>query len=292
MTGALTVGAVFGFGLVLAISGIAPAPVPLARELQALRRPRPRTARGNTVASRVAAPLRASAFAARLPQSTASDLRITGTALDQHLAQRVGFGLLALVLAPATWTLATLAGLHLSFALPVWVSLLLAPAGFMYPALSLKSRAAARRRSLRHAFGAFLDIVAVSLAGGRGVETALHDAANAGHGWQFREFQQALLEAQFRGETPWAALNRLGADLGVPELSELAASAALAGSEGARVRASLTARARTVRHHGLMEVETAAHSASELMSLPVVLLMFGFVIFLGYPAVAHVLAGF
>jgi tight adherence protein C len=137
-----------------------------------------------------------------------------------------------------------------------------------------------------------LDIVSISLAGGRGVEGALQDAANAGQGWPFQELQRALLDAQFRGDTPWASLNRLGVELGVPELSELAASAALAGSEGARVRASLSAKARTLRMRGLLEVEGAAQSASELMSLPVVLLMFGFVVFLGYPAIAHVLEGF
>src|SRR3546814_7918519 len=83
----------------------------------------------------------------------------------------------------------------------------------------------------------------------------------------------------------------LGEALDIPELGELAASAALAGSEGARVRTSLSAKARSLRLRGLTDVEAAAQSASELMSLPVVLLMFGFVIFLGYPAVDRVLQG-
>ena len=42
---------------------------------------------------------------------------------------------------------------------------------------------------------------------------------------------------------------------------------------------------------GLADVEAAAQSASERMSLPVILLLFGFVLFIGYPAIARVLEG-
>ena len=79
--------------------------------------------------------------------------------------------------------------------------------------------------------------------------------------------------------------------LGVPELGELAASAALAGNEGARVRSSLAAKAKAIRVRGLAEVEAAAQSATERMTLPVVLLMVGFIVFLGYPAIDKVING-
>ena len=42
---------------------------------------------------------------------------------------------------------------------------------------------------------------------------------------------------------------------------------------------------------GLADAESVAQAASERMSLPIVLLMVGFVIFLGYPAVNQVLTG-
>ncbi|MGH8998546.1 MAG: hypothetical protein ACRDY7_04065 [Acidimicrobiia bacterium] len=82
---------------------------------------------------------------------------------------------------------------------------------------------------------------------------------------------------------------RLGAELDVSELGELSASAALASGEGARVKASVAAKAKALRIRVLADVETAAQSASEPMSLPIVLLLLGFVIFLGYPAVTQVL---
>jgi Flp pilus assembly protein TadB len=100
-----------------------------------------------------------------------------------------------------------------------------------------------------------------------------------------------MLEASLLGKTPWAGLARLGDELEVPELKELAASAELAGSEGARVRASVAVKARALRLRALADAEAAAQSASERMSLPIVLLLVGFVLFLGYPAVVQVLAG-
>ena len=88
------------------------------------------------------------------------------------------------------------------------------------------------------------------------------------------------------------SLGRLGEELGIDELGELAASAALAGTEGAKVRSSLAAKAASLRSHQLAEAETDAQASTERMSLPVVLLFAGFLIFVGYPAVAHVLEGF
>jgi len=101
----------------------------------------------------------------------------------------------------------------------------------------------------------------------------------------------ALYRAKVMGETPWAGLDRLGAELGVADLRELSASVSLAGDNGAKVRTSLAARAQALRVKGLADVEAAAQSASERMSLPVILLLCGFVLFIGYPAIARVLEG-
>lgn len=74
----------------------------------------------------------------------------------------------------------------------------------------------------------------------------------------------------------------------MPELTELAASVGLAGTEGARIRQSVSAKASSLRTHLLSEAETEAQTASERMSLPVVLLFAGFLLFVGFPAVAQV----
>jgi len=297
MTAALLVGLLTGTGIVLVATGLVPSPAPLVSELAALHR-RPPIARGDspgrprTRRSRLLGePLAATRAGQRVAKRLESDLRITQTTVAEHLGEQAVLGLCGLMWAPVTAAMLRLAGVEIGFTLPLWVSLVLAPAGALYPAVALRGRAADRRRSFRHALSAFLDIVGISLAGGRGVESALRDGVHGGHGWAFDALHGALLDAQLQGRTPWSGLARVGADLGVPELGEMAASAALAGTEGARVRSSLAAKAKSLRLRGLTEIESSAHSASELMSLPVVLLMFGFVVFLGYPAIGRVLQG-
>jgi len=93
------------------------------------------------------------------------------------------------------------------------------------------------------------------------------------------------------GETPWTGLDHLGEALGVADLRELAASVSLAGDSGAKVRTSLAAKAQALRVKSLADVEEAAQAATERMSLPVILLLCGFVIFIGFPAIMRVLHG-
>ncbi len=297
MTSALLAGCGIGAGLVLLMAGLIPAPPPLDYALATLHRRRPdplglATSKPPSIVTRLlGVPLAETAFGLRVAGQSAADLRITGTTAAEHLSQRVAFLTLGLVWAPVTSALMWAGGVHAGVVFPLWVSLVLAPVGFLYPTVQLRSKAADRRRSFRHAFSSFLDIVSISLAGGRGVDSALHDGAEAGRGWAFDELRRALLEARLQGETPWSGLGRLGDELAVPELRELAASAALAGDEGARVRNSLAAKARSLRLHGLADIEAAAEAATERMTLPVVLLMLGFIVFLVYPAIEQVLHG-
>lgn len=296
MTAALLLGAGIAAGLWLLVTGLLPAPVPLNRALAEIHRRRPAIAAPPTSAPSllgriIGEPLVDTDLGRRLTTQVAADLRITRTSPAEHLASRIALGLTGLLWAPFMATLMAAGGVHIGAVFPVWISLALAPVGFLYPSIALRTKAIEQRRNFRHAFSAFLDIVSVSLAGGRGVESAIHAGAESGHGWAFTELRRTLLEARLRGETPWAGLARLGEDLAVPELGELAASASLAGAEGARVRASLAAKARTLRLRGLTEIETAAQSASERMSLPVVGLMLGFIVFLACPAINQVLTG-
>jgi Flp pilus assembly protein TadB len=296
VTAALLLGVGIAAGLWFLVTGLAPAPVPLDRALAEIHRRRPSlapidTAKPSMLARLLGAPLADSDFGRKLTYNVAADLRITSMSPAEHLASRVALGLTGLLWAPLTATIMAAGGVHIGAVFPLWISLALAPVGFLYPSLALRSKAIEQRRNFRHAFSAFLDVVSVSLAGGRGVESAIHAGAESGHGWAFTELRRALLEARLRGETPWTGLGRLGEELAVPELGELAASAALAGAEGARVRASLAAKARTLRLRGLAEIESAAQSASERMSLPVVGLMLGFIVFLACPAINQVLTG-
>jgi hypothetical protein len=62
----------------------------------------------------------------------------------------------------------------------------------------------------------------------------------------------------------------------------------LAGSHGARIRASLAAKADTLRGHQVAETEAAAEAATERMTIPVAVLLLGFLLFIAYPAVSQI----
>jgi tight adherence protein C len=299
---ALLTGAGVGLGVLAMIRGLAPPQLPLAEALARLevrnhrkaRDPAPTTPHSGQGWGVALAGRPLARIAARLgiqPQWLRRDLAILGRPLERHLADKVILGLFGLLLAPATGAGLATIGISLPLPVPAGASLLLGVGGFLTPDVGLRSDAAARRRDVRHALGSFLDLTVIALAGGAGVDGALSDASQIGRGFAVARIRQALATARVRCEPPWAALGRLGEELGIDELAELAASVELAGTEGAKVRASLGAKAMTLRAHQLAEAETQAQAATERMSLPVVLLFAGFLVFIGYPAVARIIVG-
>jgi tight adherence protein C len=75
----------------------------------------------------------------------------------------------------------------------------------------------------------------------------------------------------------------------VEELADLADVIALAGDDGAAVADTLAAKAAALRTRQLAESSTAANAASEKLTLPGVVLAFGFLVLVCYPALARVL---
>ncbi|TWP46052.1 secretion system protein [Lentzea tibetensis] len=219
------------------------------------------------------------------------DLALIGRPLASHLAEKATLALAGLLLPMLLHLALALAGLSLTFEVPIVAGLLLAAAGFLLPDLQARSEAARSRTGFRHALSSFLDLVWITLAGGAGVDTALHDSAAIGGSWAFAQIQRALDTARLTHTTPWAMLRQLGEELDVTELAELAASVSLAGTEGAKVRASLAAKAAALRTHQLTDAEADAQSATERMSLPVMALFLGFLAFIGHPALIQVLNG-
>lgn len=224
-------------------------------------------------------------------ESLEADLRLVGRTLEQHMAQKVLLALFGVALPALLGLLWLVLGIEIATTVPVAGSLVLGVVFFFAPDLTLRSEAADRRKDFKRALGSFLDLVVISLAGGAGVESALRDAAGVGRGWAFAQIHNALDVTALTGETPWAALARLGDEVGIPELVELSASVSLAGTEGARVRESLAVKATSLRDHALAEAEAEAESTTEKMAMPVVLLFLGFLILVGYPAVDLIITG-
>jgi len=208
------------------------------------------------------------------------------------LAEKCLLGGLAGTFFPfAAWGVLTTSGIPLPLVLPVWVGLVAAVLGVSVPILELRARATKGRRQARRMIGCFLDLVVLALAGGLGIEGALHAAATVCQTRVSRRLVGALNVARDAGHTPWDALRTVGKDIGVPELVELASAVSLAGTEGARIKSTLATKAASIRSHELSDAEADANAVTERLFLPGVLLLVGFLIFIGYPAVVRATAG-
>ena len=302
MIGALLLGAVVGLGLVASWRLLFPAPPPLQAAIDRLNRRNEligitnRGTRdsqasdlfGRTVGASLTKTMRKLGLNL---ESLEADLRLVGRSIEEHMAQKALLSLFGLGLPAVLGVFWAVTGVGVSLRIPVVAAVLLAVFFFFAPDISLRSDAAERRKEFKRSLGSFLDLVVISLAGGAGVESALRDAASVGRGWAYAQLHNALDVTALTGETPWAALARLGREVGVPELVQLSSSVSLAGTEGARVRESLAVKASSLRDHALAEAESQAESTTEKMALPVVLLFFGFLVLIGYPAITLILTG-
>ncbi len=284
-------GAGIGLGVVMIAASVRrPRPV-LAEALDRVSTPRVLLASEASQERVLQALGRAIGLDRLLTGSVRTDLRAVGRSPEAHLARSTLSALELGLVAPAVTGVVALSGRAVSLAVPAALSVSLAVIGALAPTATLHREAERRRQSFKHALGAFFNLVGINIAAGKGIEGALETAAQAGDGDTFREIRQALYRAKITGETPWAGLDRLGSEIGVSELRELAAAVGLAGDVGARVRASLAAKAQTLRHRGLADIEEAANAANERMSIPVVLLVISFIVFVGYPAVERIMTG-
>lgn len=235
----------------------------------------------------VGAPLMA---ALGLPGARARrDLAVCERDAAGYLAEKATGLVLGLAAPPLLAAPLALVGLDLASLWGVAAWAVLAGVLWFAPDMALRDEAAKRREQMRHALAGFADLVVVSLAGGAGVNGALSDATAVGGGWAIGRIRDALRAAALRRLPAWSALRELGEQFDTPEFNELAASLQLAGADGARVRGSLAAKAKTLRTQFLSELDAEAQSATERMSLPVVLLFAGFLGMLGYPAMTHIL---
>jgi Flp pilus assembly protein TadB len=219
-------------------------------------------------------------------------LATTGVSMQELCAQVVLAAGVGFVLPGVWYAVVSAGGVHLPVVVPIWAGVAAGCGGALLPVVVLQSRAKHRRRSARGMVGSFLNLVVLCLSGGMGIEGALHAAAQIGDDDVSERILNALSLAQDAGEPPWHALDHLGRELGVEELTELAATVGLAGMEGARIRVTLAAKAGSIRRHELADAESEANTVTERLFLPGVLLLVGFLVFVAYPAAARIAVGF
>lgn len=221
-----------------------------------------------------------------------ADVAISGTTTRAIAVKRLILALLGFGLPIAIWFAAALGRIVVPLPMVMLSALGLTTIGFRLPARRVQVAARQNRRRFRTSLSAYLDLVSVMLAGGAGIETALHAAARIGDGFTFETIAVALDLARTTRRSPWDTLAETGSRYGVDELPELAATVRLGGEQGARMTASLVAKASAMRAREMADVEARANEATERMGLPMVLLFIGFLVLLGYPAMQLITSGF
>ena len=219
-----------------------------------------------------------------------SDLSVLGRSLERHLVTSLLLGLLGFGAPLLITALGALAGRPMG-SLPLLACLVLGAAMAALPTARLRSRAAQARRDFRHVVGSFLDLVSMSLGAGRGVPEALDAASTLSDDPAMARIRDALAAARLRGETPWAAMGRLGETLRIDELRDLSAALALVAEDGAKIRESLSARATSMRRRELADAEGRAGENSESMLVAQLVIAIGFIVFLVYPALSGIMGG-
>jgi len=219
-------------------------------------------------------------------------LALTETTPEELLARLLVCAGLGLVLPVLACLAIVAAGVQVRVSIFLATALFLGSGGALVPIAELNAQAKRGGRHARRVICSFLDLVVLGLAGGMGIESALFTAAQVGENVMSRRLVAALSLSRDTGEPPWEALARLGRTLGIAELSELAATAGLAGMEGAKVRGTLAAKAASIRRHELADSEAEANALTEKLFIPGTFLLVGFLIFIGYPAFIRIASGF
>ncbi len=302
MTAPLIAGGVAGLGCFLLAMALIPRRASLARQLAAFDaarlaargwgRSRAPDSGGTALTRRLGSGLaRLCAEQGWEFPSLRASLSLAGKSFESYLASKLLLGVFGLLFAPIVLALVALAGVRLPLIVPIWAGLLFALIFFFLPDLELRQTVEKRRRDFRHAIGAFLDLVALNLAGGRGVPEALMAASQIGNGWAMWRIRDALTNARIIGQTPWQALGALGEEVRIDELRDLSAALSLVAGDGAKVRESLLTRAASLRRRELADLQGQAGERSQTMLVAQMLLAAAFLIFLIYPAV-RIMLGF
>jgi tight adherence protein C len=284
-------------GVCLAVTGWTQPSPSLARTLRHLRRAGSSAAsnahsvqNGGTSAVVGGSTLRSMVAALRrYPKLLPTDiqLRLVGRSAEQHVTALCSALLLGLLVPGlAVCALQRLGLIGLTWFTPVAVALLCGAVAALIVHLTTIERAAVVRTDLRYQLSAYLDVVTMLLAGNSGYEGALDEAARAGDGRLFAEVRRRMRESAARGASLTDALRQTGVDLGLDELVQVAATAALSAAEGAPVARTLAAKCATLRTALATEQESEGRLRTSRLTTPIVGMALIFMALVIYPALS------
>jgi Flp pilus assembly protein TadB len=214
---------------------------------------------------------------------------LTGDTFDAVMGRKVvaAVGGFLIALLALSW-LQYGAGISLPTGAPLAVAAIAAAALFWAPDVDVRREAKRRRAEFTEDLSVYLELVSLEMAGYAAAEAALPEAAKRGGTWSMLLIRETLLRARLSGEDTWDALAELGERIGVADLRELGSLIKNVADDGAQVRQTLSARAASMRRARLANEEGVAEERNQSMRLAQLLIAFGFMLFVGYPAFVNI----
>jgi hypothetical protein len=216
-------------------------------------------------------------------------LRMVGRSVEQHYAGKAVLAIAGLVLPLLAVAIGVLvigaATLPAALAGPV-----LALAGFFLPDLLLATRDSDTTEDATEALLTYFDLVTLERLANRSGTQALRAAAGISDVTVFAAIRDALERARLEQRPPYPELRRLGVDLELPALVDIADVMSLDES-GASLATALRARVRELRDAHLTTAKLQAAAVSERMTFFMVIPALVFAAFFLVPPILRLLAG-
>lgn len=207
------------------------------------------------------------------------DLAVADISADEHVGAKVALAVLvpAIVLVPQTALALTGASFLTEAVVVPWIAAG-AVGGYVLPDIKLRRTARRRRDELAATVGFMARLARIAVAGGDGVDTALRRASRFGDSWAHSTVRRSLAEQH--GRPAQRALQALGHTYAVPEAQQLADALIVAQENGSPVLDALATSAHGIHDDRLQAAEEAEARKGVLLSLPVGLMVLGYLIVL------------
>lgn len=227
----------------------------------------------------------------RRPVSAATlrRLRIAGRSVNRHYAHKALAGLAGLVL-PSLVAGVLAVTISAGVAAPAVTGLVLGVAGFFLPDVLLRSADSERTEDATESLLTYFDLVTLERLANSSGSQSLRAAAALSDVTVFTAIRDALERARLEQRAPYDELQRLGRELELPALVDVAAVMALDES-GAALSGALRARVRELRDAHLTQSRIAASAVSERMAFFMVIPSIVFGLFFLVPPILRLLDG-
>lgn len=218
-----------------------------------------------------------------VPLTLRSDLAVLGITPAQHAWTKVTLYVAALLLAPTAGLVMARMSLPVGLISAVSIIVVCAMIGAVTDKY-LAGRAQALRDDFRSSLAAYLDLVAMLVAGRSHINTALRTAAMVGDGPGWSSIRRHQNNARMNGHGEARGISTLGAEWDMPSVVEFGHQVETIDASGAQAADSLRSRANALRSQENADALGTAKSKTAMLSFPNLLVAGAFFLMVLYPS--------